>query len=176
MRKRAAGQSFSADSTKSEKVATIDACFGPWLKRVLGSVGSTDTACSESVGVARQTFARCLDAGKSPRVSYLYMLPEPVRVAVAADIAGEGYTAVCLPTASSSASTIDAVARVHRASASVTARGMQIVAAGHCSRAVGAAMASDIDDAIAGLLELKALATSAMNEGVVGVIGKAGGM
>ena len=53
---------------------------------------------------------------------------------------------------------------------------MQIVAAGHCSRAVGAAMASDIDDAIAGLLELKALATSAMNEGVVGVIGKAGGM
>jgi hypothetical protein len=104
MRASAAGQSFSASSTKSEIVARIDADFGPFLKRVMGRLGATDTACAEAIGVARQTFAKHLDAGKSPRVSWLYMLPEIVRVAIAQDIVGDEYVVVKRSDVSASAS------------------------------------------------------------------------
>jgi hypothetical protein len=94
MRASAAGQTFSNSGTKSEATASIDTHFGPWLKRVMGRLGATDTACAEAIGVARQTFAKHLDAGKSPRVSWLYMLPEIVRVAIAQDIVGDEYAVV----------------------------------------------------------------------------------
>jgi hypothetical protein len=94
MRASAAGQSFSNSGTKSEVVAHIDRAFGPWLDRLLGRLGVTDTAAAESIGVARQTFAKHLEAGKSPRIAWLYMLPEIVRVAIAADLVGDEYAVV----------------------------------------------------------------------------------
>lgn len=104
MRTSAAGQTLSGSATKSETVAQIDRAVGPWIDRLLGRLGVTDTAAAESIGVARQTFAKHLEPGKSPRPAWLYMLPDVVRVAIAQDIVGDEYVVVKRSDVSASAS------------------------------------------------------------------------
>lgn len=94
MRTSAVGRVFSETSSKSERVAEIDGHFGPFVERLLGKLGVTQTSASEAVGVARQTFAKALEAGKSPRISWLYMQSDAVRVAIASDLVGDEYVVV----------------------------------------------------------------------------------
>lgn len=109
MRTTAAGQTISNACTKSDLTARIDAAFGPFVERLLGRLGITQTEAAESIGVARQTFAKALEAGKSPRVSWLYALPEAARVELAADLAGDEY--VVVRRASTEATTAEHFAR-----------------------------------------------------------------
>ncbi len=94
MRTSAVGRVFSNGHSKSERVAEIDGHFGPFVERLLGKLDVTQTAAAEALGVARQTFAKSLEAGKSPRIAWLYMLPEIVRVAIAQDLVGDEYVVV----------------------------------------------------------------------------------
>ena len=113
MRTSAADQSFSASRSKSETMARIESDFGPWLERLIGKLGVTQTEAAEAIGVARQTFAaKALTAGKLPRLSWLYALPEAVRVAIAADLVGDDY--VVVKRTDADASTSDHFARFGR--------------------------------------------------------------
>jgi len=150
---------------REEKKAAISEA----LDLALRSNRLTQAAIAETLGVSETMVAEWCKPEK-PRaitVADAARLPEPARMAMAIEVAGPGHAVGKLPAAASSGDDLRAIANVQRECADVVARHLDAMADGRLSRAEGAELEREVDQAIAALLAVKLRAQQAQRELVI---------
>lgn len=163
---RAAWRAFSGSD---ERLANLDATFGPHVERVLGKLGIRHAEAAQHIGVSRQTFEKTLEPGKVMRATWLFLLPIAARIELVREVLGETHDVVELPARTRAPSDLALVADAQRETGEAVACALRALGAGHLGRAEGAALERECDEAIAVLLTVRELARTAQREGVVGL-------
>jgi hypothetical protein len=145
------------------------------IKRILGTAAADcDTTwrsvVASTIGVTRQRVDQwlALDDDANVSVADACALPQPMRHALAAELAGEGFAVVSLPAASGDcAADLDLVMRTQRESADVIAAHLAALRDGHMSGAEGAVLEREADEMISVAMQVRECARRAQRERVV---------
>jgi hypothetical protein len=146
------------------------------LRRALDASGVAVREAGALIGVDEKLVRRWLDPheGQSVSVADLAALPIEVRIAVVRADLLPGHVIVreTSPSDAGAASIAAHVAAQRETSEALTAH-LEAIADGHITRAEGASLERELDEAIARLVALREHARQAQREGVIGVDGVA---
>jgi hypothetical protein len=147
---------------KRALVAASSNCDAAWRSTVAATIGVTRQRIDQWLA---------LDDDAQVSVADAMSLPQPMRMAAAQLIAGDGYMLAALPDIGDSSSDLDLVMRAQKESGDVIATHLAALRDGRMCRAEGAQLEREADEAIAALLTVRERARQAQREVVLGVTG-----
>lgn len=142
------------------------------LAAAIQGAGLTHTEVAAAVGVPRQRVDEwcAVDSDKHIQLADGCGTPEPVRLALAAHLAGPGYVVTALPpVAAARAADLRLAADAQREASEAVAEYLEVCADGRIGASEGRALERACDEAIAALCAVRERARLAQRERVIGV-------
>ena len=144
----------------------------------LDAEGSSRAIVAAHLGVSERELGRCTStsSGRHMPLGHVLGLPPAVVVRIAGRMVEPlGKAIVDLPKTSATSDELRALATAQRETAEAIAHGLDAMADGHMTRAEGARVEQECDEAIAALLVIRDRARLAQREGVIGLRAVSGG-